>query len=531
MILSTSGNSRPTLKPAANLILALGIALGLSADLLWWSGDSIGLGFVTWISLFGLSIYLVVSKTNIAAQREMIAWSFVCFAAATVLLFRTTPIVIIAMMLVILLSSAMAIMQRNDKSLRETIISDYLDSLRRLPGHCLLAATPLWSQVDFSAHISDPRLRSFSRGIFLAAPLIIVFTYLFSSADVVFGRYVLRSLKFFSPMTLKHLLVIVVLGWLATGFLVAVSENHLKNQRKPKTWLTLGTHDTAAFLGTVAALFLVFVYSQLGYLFGGLEVINSTTGLTVAEHARSGFFELLAVASLTFILLLVVASTNCNTNVFRPLAGVLVACVFVILASAGQRMWLYVTQFGLTIDRLTALAVIGWLGVSLLLFVATVLRGRTKDFAVSLAISGVITAFILAVANPARIVAETNITRASKTDQDPDISYLLSLGSDAIPTLIEKINSLSKWGRCHIAIHTTQRQNPSIPTSKNKSGDWRWANRSEAAASQSILAQETRLSDISRECMEFGVTFWYQKNEYQKPGSFQNAMAEFGPRF
>lgn len=499
----TNAENRTSLTPAANLILVLGLALGLLADLLWWPGDSIGLGFVAWISFFGLSISLVSTKTNIATQREMIAWSLVGFAAAMVLLYRTTPIVIAAMLLVILFSSAMTIMQRDGRSLRDTIVSDYFDSLRRLPGRCLLAASPLWRQVDFSAHISDPRLRSFSRGIFLAAPLVVLFTYLFSSADVVFGRYVLRSLKFFSPMTLKHLLVIIVLGWLATGLLVGVSENHLRTQRKSKRWLTLDTHDTAALLGTVTALFLTFVYSQLGYLFGGLEIINSTTGLTVAEYARSGFFELLGVAGLTLALLIVVAATNCNTNVFRPLAVVLVACVMVILASAGQRMWLYVTQFGLTIDRLTALAVIGWLGFSLLLFVATVLRGQAKDFAVGLAVSGIIAAFTLAIANPARIVAETNIVRASKIEQNADIYYLLSLGSDAIPTLIQNMESLSSVGRCQLAIRTDYQRKSLTTLSDIGKNDWRWWNASHSAAENAILDHEEILAEMFEACIQF----------------------------
>lgn len=495
MILSEKSNDQTVNQPALNPILLLGIGLGLFADLLWWSGDRIGLGFALWVSLFGLSACLVVGKSNAAGQKEILVWSLVSSAAAIVLLFRTTPIVIVAMLLIVLASSAMAIMQKNGKPLRETIVLDYLVSLRSLPSRCLLAAIPLWRQIDFSAHIADPRLRSFSRGALLAAPIIVVFTCLFSSADVVFARYVLRAINFFSPMTLRHLLVTFVLGWVATGLLVGVSENHLQSRRPPRKWLSLGTHDTAAFLGSVAVLFLVFVYAQLGYLFGGREVIDSTVGLTVAEYARSGFFELLAVAALTIMLLIAVASTECDRRVFRPLGAVLIACVMIILASAAQRMWLYVTEFGLTIDRLTAIAVIAWLAFSLLLFAATVLRDRTKDFAIGLIISGIAVAFALAIANPARIVAETNVTRGKQIGEDADVPYLLSLGSDALPILVEKIDFLSDLASCQAAMHLAQYR-----AKLAASSDWRHWNVSDSVARNAILENEQKLGEIIELC-------------------------------
>ena len=37
---------------------------------------------------------------------------------------------------------------------------------------------------------------------------------------------------------------------------------------------------------------------QLSYLFGGYHTVLDTAGLTLAQYARSGFFELVMVASL-----------------------------------------------------------------------------------------------------------------------------------------------------------------------------------------------------------------------------------------
>ena len=53
---------------------------------------------------------------------------------------------------------------------------------------------------------------------------------------------------------------------------------------------------TATVLAALDLLFLLFVALQARWLFGGAGVIEATTGLTVSEYARRGFFELVTAA-------------------------------------------------------------------------------------------------------------------------------------------------------------------------------------------------------------------------------------------
>src|SRR5207247_1416024 len=114
------------------------------------------------------------------------------------------------------------------------------------------------------------------------------------------------------------------------------------------------------------ALFLAFVVVQAPYLFGGAALVVGRAGLTVAQYARRGFFELVTVAALVLPVLLLIhhllrREQPVHERVFRLLAGTLVSLLYVVVASAVQRMLLYQHLFGLTELRLYTTAFMGWL--------------------------------------------------------------------------------------------------------------------------------------------------------------------------
>src|SRR5258706_1517473 len=67
---------------------------------------------------------------------------------------------------------------------------------------------------------------------------------------------------------------------------------------------TLGTTEVAVILGLINLLFLSFVIVQVPYLFGGMELVQNTPDFKLAEYARRGFGELVAVSALVLPILL-----------------------------------------------------------------------------------------------------------------------------------------------------------------------------------------------------------------------------------
>jgi hypothetical protein len=153
-------------------------------------------------------------------------------------------------------------------------------------------------------------------------------------------------------------------------------------------------------------------------------------------------------------------------KVFAGFAGVHLVLLLAIVVSAIQRMLAYQTAYGLTEERVVVTAVlVVWFG-------ATVLSGRRDRFA----FGGLATAFVLVGAlqfiNPAGLVARHNLDRVVELGE-VDVAYLGSLGSDAAPLLLARLDELSPEALCLVASRLLSQWGPERP------GEWKSFNWSE----------------------------------------------------
>jgi hypothetical protein len=194
-------------------------------------------------------------------------------------------------------------------------------------------------------------------------------------------------------------------------------------------------------LGLLDLLFAVFVVLQVTVLLGGHDHVLRTAGLTYAEYARQGFFQLLAVGILTLgvvagALRWAARNGRKDSMLLRVLLGVLCALTLVVLASALRRLGLYEAAFGFTQARLTAHAVIWWLGGMLVLVMAAGVRMRGWWLPrAALAVTAVALLTFSAL-NPDGLVASRNVSRFQETGRI-DVAYLAGLSADAVPALAE----------------------------------------------------------------------------------------------
>jgi hypothetical protein len=231
-------------------------------------------------------------------------------------------------------------------------------------------------------------------------------------------------------------------------------------------------------------MFLGFVVVQLRYLFGGAAHVLRSAGLTYAEYARAGFFELVWVAALALPTLLVAHGFVRRGGArwersFRVLAGVMIVSLVVIMLSAAYRMRLYQREYGLTETRLYASAAMAWLALVFVWFAATVLRGRVAPFAFGTLLSAWAVVAALDVTNPDALIARTNLARLER-GQRFDASYVASLGPDAAPVLAPAVVGIPGEGRCEVV--------RSLLAGLDADADWRgwslarWRGRSAVSA-------------------------------------------------
>jgi len=288
------------------------------------------------------------------------------------------------------------------------------------------------------------RLRGLSpalRGAALGAGLLAVFGGLFAAADPAFSHLagqVLVPEWDLSLLPARILVFGVVL--LGIAGLAAAGPRYLEARGaapSPVSRRGLVRLEWAVALGLLDLLFAAFVAVQIAVLFGGRNHVLRTAGLTYAEYARQGFFQLVAVAALT---LAVVAGALRWSRLRRPadrrllqaLLGLLSVLTLVVLVSALRRLLLYEETFGFTRLRVSVHATILWLGAMIILALvgAVLWKGRWLPRAsVILTATGLL---LFSLANPDRLVAEQNVQRYWATG-DLDLVYAAGLSPDAVP--------------------------------------------------------------------------------------------------
>jgi hypothetical protein len=281
------------------------------------------------------------------------------------------------------------------------------------------------------------RLTPAFRGVFLGGFLVVPFAALFLAADAAFaelgGRIPLPGESMPVRVATFALVLLAALG-------LALAARRPPDRAQPVELRRLALVEWAIPLGLLVALFAAFVAVQLAVLFGGHDHVLETAGLTYAEYAREGFWELLLAGGLTLTVVAAavrVAGTPRRRHaiLLKALLGALCALTLVVLASALHRLQLYEDAYGLTRLRLTAEAVALWLGGAfVLVVVAGVVRAVHARLADLAAAGSAVALIAFSLVNPDGLIAKRNIEHWHETGR-VDVGYLSELSADAVPEL------------------------------------------------------------------------------------------------
>lgn len=283
-----------------------------------------------------------------------------------------------------------------------------------------------------------PAAMPVARGVALVGVVVVPFAVLLLSADAVFATLAGDvPLPSWSHMPLRVVLFAGVLGGALGLGLV---------RERPAAQLSLALPRVLAPiewmlpLSALVGLFLVFVGVQITTLFGGSDHVLRTAGLTYAEYARSGYWQLLAAAVLTLAVIAAavrLADTPLRRHrvVLNGLLAALCGLTIVMLASALHRLHLYESAFGQTRLRLSADAfALGLAGLFALVVAAGILPHVRRAFP-RIALAGAAAGLLaFSLSNPDGRIARHNVERWERTGK-LDVAYLQTLSADAAPSI------------------------------------------------------------------------------------------------
>ncbi len=433
-----------------------GVLLGIAGDVLLrpvpW-----GLNAALWLTgLVGVSLRAGETEDR---NRRMLPWLSAILPFALFLMWRDSVILKALDLLAIGVLLSLAARRGRDEAVQPAYLKDYVSAGSTTVTHVakgtlqVLSEDMAWDSIprqEWRRHAQSALI-----GLILAFPLLVIFGALFFSADAVFERYVSDFAAHGLRRAASHVALAVIIAWIATGLLrnLILSARpegtagdtpdaglYPADTERPSVVRSIGMVEIAVMLTLINGLFAAFVAVQLRYLFGGADRVRTVAGLTYAEYARRGFFELVTVAALVLPLLLASHLALKDTPIahrrpFRILAWGLIALLAVIMASAMQRLALYQRAYGLTELRLYAAAFMVWLAIVLAWFGATVLRERRERFAFGAIAAGLTVVVLLHVANPDSLIVQTNVSRDGT--RAVDSRYLATLSADAVPALLK----------------------------------------------------------------------------------------------
>jgi hypothetical protein len=517
-------------------ILGLAFLIGLTANSLLKNtiatGIPIGLGIPFLIQVLASATIYLAFKTNMPLGRKGLYFLIPGLIFSLGFVFRDSRTLLGIDVGVVFLSLAFTANSLMGTSLTTAGIKDYLSAmLVGLLMPMLNAADLLYNCVQWDRllpHEAAPHVKSMMRGLAIGLPITAVFFALFVSADAAFAAIVGKSIKFdLGDVALQSTLTIGF-SWLAAGYFhsfslckgiqadnldlpsqadnmgllqQASSRGNFRNSEistlEKSPVARLGITEIATSLGLVNILFAAFVAVQLRFLFGGASLVELTPGLSFAEYARKGFFDLNIAAALVLPLLLAADHlldrvSKHGVVILRGLSFTLLGLLSVVMASALMRMHLYQTEYGQSELRLYTTAFMAWLSLVCVVFSCTVLAGLRKHFAFAGFVSGLFIISILHLINPDAMIERANISQA-KTGKAFDAAYAISLSADGVPALVKQIEGLPRAQQRIIARALVGQHQGAWHT------DWRAFNISRMQAYQAVNDNLPKLVQLAKD--------------------------------
>lgn len=320
---------------------------------------------------------------------------------------------------------------------------DFADSILAVVEHLI---TSIGETFDILADLGNynkevkkksPVAKYIVIGIAAAIPILAVVISLLGSADAVFDdmlENIFEDIDFGTVVGIIFMYIGAGLGSYAWVARFSDKKDKFKHRDKrvgePAILITIGI-----ILGVV---YLVFCGIQIVYLFAGVGELPK--GYTYAQYAREGFFQLLFVCIINLIIILVGVHNFKESTVLKIVLTIITACTYIMIASSAYRMYLYVSEYQLSLLRLWVLWTLIWLTFILTGALINVYYNKFSLFVFSMVVTSVLY-LSLAYARPAYLVAKYNLSDRYKT-YDIDFDYINDdLNPDAASAVMEYYKS------------------------------------------------------------------------------------------
>lgn len=280
-------------------------------------------------------------------------------------------------------------------------------------------------------------------GLACAIPALVIIIPLLLSSDDAFHGMMNRIFSNTQKGVVK-LLLGLILSVFAVTYGFSLKKGRIM-KAKFGAFPTLENVYIISFLSAICGCYLLYLFSQLAYFFSAFSGFLPEGGITYAQYARKGFFEMCVIAVINLVIVfaaLLLAKRNKGTACtgIKVLASFVAVFTLIIISTAISKMVLYIGAYGMTVLRLTTSAFMVFLAV---VFISVILRIFCTK--INIVKTGLITAgcilVILGTVNVNAVCAKYNYeSYMTGRLASIDVEALYDWGDEGVPYLIKLVD-------------------------------------------------------------------------------------------
>lgn len=292
---------------------------------------------------------------------------------------------------------------------------------------------------------SNSTLIAIGIGFLVALIILSVTLPLLLKSDIIFAKIFGKLLKYINFSTLFGVSITIIIGFtLSYAFFSALCKYNFPEGRARK----LKYYNPVigiTFTSIVSLIYLIYCVIQIMYLFVGIQM-GLPNNVTYAQYARGGFWELLFVSIINFVMVLLCMYIFPENIVLKIVLTVISGCTFIMIFSAAYRMFMYISAYHLTFLRIL---VLWFLVVLTLIMCGVIISIYKKRFPLFHYIVAVVSVMYigLSFSRPDTIVARYNIEHTQDMAA-ADVEYIIyNTSLDAAPEIAKiNLNNLDNSG-------------------------------------------------------------------------------------
>ena len=403
-------------------------------------GKDLGISVILFmIPLLIFLIYVFKDKKIIKNKWGLLIAIPILLLSLTYFIFDNMFFGILNLLVIPALFVLMYIMIVNPSDRITIIIKDFISLIFRPFGYVGTLCDQIEETISTKLKMSE-NMKKIIKALVIVIPILFVVIFLLSSADMIFNNIfsgIFNSLKNlledFSGYNLVGRLISMFLlfGYLSLVILFIINDfskekNNLKEE-KSKDAFTM-----KVLLTVLNVVYVIFDIIQIK----SLMFHSVGDGVTYAEYARQGFFELMFVSIINISIILFSKKYKSNDkNYINIMSIMMVILTLIIIVSAFLRMYLYEVAYGYTLLRLLVYITLITEVILLIPTIKYIINPNTKIVRDYMIIIISVYTFINFI-NIDRLIAEKNIERYYD-NKKIDLLYLENYSANNIPCLID----------------------------------------------------------------------------------------------